>query len=389
MTVKEKMEKKDILLTTVLALVTAGLFLIPVSFGQPPAGSVERVRAEVVAVENDGIEQFGIVKTGDQRLTLRILDGRFRGETVEGTNMLLGKMDLDKIFTAGDKALVTLNLDPQKTRILSNQVVDHYRIRVELFLLLLFAGLLIAYAGWTGLKALISFVFTAAAIWKLMIPGFLLGIPPVPLSLLIVTAMTAVIIFLIAGVSRMGAVAFLGAISGVGSTALLSLGFGAAFRVHGAVKPFSETLLYSGYPHLNLTSIFLAGIFMASSGAVMDIAMDIAASMREVKEKHPGIGRKELILSGMRVGRAVVGTMTTTLLLAYSGGYTFVLMVFMAQGTPLVNVFNLNYVSSEILHTLVGSFGLVLVAPLTALFGGVLYTDSPAPVVREDILSQS
>lgn len=373
MIIKEKMERKDRILTLVLALVTASLFLIPVDFGAPQTGKTARVRAEVIAVENDTIEQFGIVKTGDQGVSLRILNGRFKGEVIEGNNMLLGKMDLDKIFTVGDKALVTLNLSPDGSRILSNQVVDHYRIRTELLLLFLFIGLLIVYAGWTGLKAVISFIFTAAAIWKLMIPGFLLGLPPVLLSLLIVTAMTAVIIFLIGGISRMGVVAYLGAISGVGMTALLSLGFGAAFKVHGAVKPFAETLLYSGYPHLNLTSIFLAGIFIASSGAVMDIAMDIAASMREVQEKHPEISRKELIFSGMRVGRAVVGTMTTTLLLAYSGGYTFVLMVFMAQGTPLVNVFNLIYVSSEILHTLVGSFGLVLVAPLTALFGGLLY----------------
>lgn len=31
---------------------------------------------------------------------------------------------------------------------------------------------------------------------------------------------------------------------------------------------------------------------------------------------------------------AAMGTMTTTLLLAYSGGYLSLLMVFMAQGTP-------------------------------------------------------
>lgn len=387
MLTSEKMERKDRILTLVLAVITASLFLIPVRFGAPPAGKVARVRAEVIAVDNDTIEQFGIVKTGDQGVSLRILNGRFKGQIIDGNNMLLGKMDLDKIFQVGDTALVTLNLSPDGGRILSNQVVDHYRIRTELLLLFLFIGLLVVYAGWTGVKAVISFIFTAAAIWKLMIPGFLLGLPPVPLSMLIVTAMTAVIIFLIGGISRMGLVAFLGAISGVGTTALLSLGFGAAFKIHGAVKPFAETLLYSGYPHLNLTSIFLAGIFIASSGAVMDIAMDIAASMREVHEKHPEISRKELVFSGMRVGRAVVGTMTTTLLLAYSGGYTFVLMVFMAQGTPLVNVFNLIYVSSEILHTLVGSFGLVLVAPLTALYGGLLYVDPVEPAQIEDPLA--
>ena len=46
----------------------------------------------------------------------------------------------------------------------------------------------------------------------------------------------------------------------------------------------------------------------------------------------------------------------------------------MAQGTPLSTIFNLKYVASEILHTVVGSFGLCTVAPLTALTSGILLT---------------
>jgi Predicted multitransmembrane protein len=48
----------------------------------------------------------------------------------------------------------------------------------------------------------------------------------------------------------------------------------------------------------------------------------------------------------------------------------------MAQGTPIMNILNMTYVSSEILHTIVGSFGLVLVAPLTAVLAGVIFTNS-------------
>lgn len=105
----------------------------------------------------------------------------------------------------------------------------------------------------------------------------------------------------------------------------------------------------------------------------MDISMDVSASMNEVVIKKPEISVIELIKSGFSVGKAVVGTMTTTLLLAYSGGYTMLLMVFIAQGTPLLNILNLQYVSAEILNTIVGSFGLIAVAPLTAIIGGFIY----------------
>ena len=69
-----------------------------------------------------------------------------------------------------------------------------------------------------------------------------------------------------------------------------------------------------------------------------------------------------------------MGTMTTTLLFAYSGGYIALLMVFMAQGTPIDQMLNYKYVAAELIHTVIGSFGLVTVAPFTALCSGILFT---------------
>ena len=116
----------------------------------------------------------------------------------------------------------------------------------------------------------------------------------------------------------------------------------------------------------------MASIFIGSSGAVMDLAVDICSAVNEVVVQRPDIPWREAVRSGFHVGRAAMGTMTTTLLLAYSGGYVALLMVFMAQGTPLVSILNYKYVSSEIIHTIVGSFGLVTVAPFTALTSGFL-----------------
>ena len=78
----------------------------------------------------------------------------------------------------------------------------------------------------------------------------------------------------------------------------------------------------------------MASIFIGASGAVMDLSVDITSAVHEVVEKRPDLGWWEAARSGMNVGRAAMGTMTTTLLLAYSGGYVALLMVFMAQGTP-------------------------------------------------------
>ena len=137
---------------------------------------------------------------------------------------------------------------------------------------------------------------------------------------------------------------------------------------------YSESLLYAGYQNLNLSQIYMSGIFIGASGAMMDLSVDITSAVNEVIEKKPDIGWKEAARSGMNVGRAAMGTMTTTLLLAYSGGYIALLMTFMAQGTPIDNILNYKYVAAELLDTIVGSFGLVTVAPFTALTSAWLLT---------------
>jgi uncharacterized membrane protein len=182
-----------------------------------------------------------------------------------------------------------------------------------------------------------------------------------------------VITFSVGGLNRRGFATFCGSMMGVVLTCGLAWWFAGAFALHGAVRPFAETLLYSGYYNLRLTDIFVASVFIASSGAVMDLAMDIAASMDEIKRKHPQIGIFEHIRSGLRVGRAVIGTMTTTLLLAYSSSHITMFLLFMAKRLPAQNILNAPFITAEILNIMVGSFGLVTVAPFTALVAGLLY----------------
>ena len=113
--------------------------------------------------------------------------------------------------------------------------------------------------------------------------------------------------------------------------------------------------------------VFDAGIrAMENSGVLFPMLRQLGLDIPFVK-------------SGVTIGRSVLGTMTTTLLLAYSGSYIALLMVFMAQGTPMINVFNYKYVASEVIHTIVGSFGLVAAAPLTAAASGLLLAKGEKP----------
>ncbi|MBQ6788273.1 MAG: YibE/F family protein [Lachnospiraceae bacterium] len=332
----------------------------------------DRCKAEVLRTDESAVVHSGLIRSGEQYCIVRLQGGIFKGQETEAYNMLSGSLENDKIYTVGDFAMVVVS--HQNGEILSVNMIDHYRMDKEFLLMFFFAVVLVIFAGKTGLKSLLSFAIAVLSIWKILVPACLNGVNPILAGFCIVIALTVVIISLVYGYDRRFLAASSGAVLGTMMTCILGIIFTDLFKIHGAVMTNSESLLYAGFENLNLTQIFMASVFIGASGAIMDIAVDITSAVNEVVEKKPEISAKEAVLSGIHVGRAAMGTMTTTLLLAYSGGYLTLLMVFMAQGTPIYNILNYKYVASEILHTIVGSFGLVAVAPFTSLMSGFLLT---------------
>lgn len=349
------------------------LLLLPTGFeGALVYQEAERCTARVLSVDDSAIIDTGLVRSGEQRCQLEILDGMFQGQTVSGVNMLNGSLEQDKVFQPGDKALVVVSHDGDT--ITNVTMSDHYRLSWELVMAIGFAIFLILFAGPTGVRAIASFVLTVLTLWKVLVPLYLKGWNPIWVGLAITLFLTLIIIALVYGFDRRCWAAVSGSFLGILVTCVLGVLFTDLFQIHGAVMSYSESLLYSGYQDLNLTQIFMASIFIGASGAIMDLSVDITSAVYEVVEKRPDLTWWEATRSGMNVGRAAMGTMTTTLLFAYSGGYVALLMVFMAQGTPVENILNYKYVAAELIHTVIGSFGLVTVAPFTALCAGVFLT---------------
>lgn len=368
--IKESKALGPVMLWLCLLLV---LLAIPTGFESALAyQNADRVSALVLDTDESDIIDTGLVRSGEQRCRVRILGGRFRGEEATAVNRLNGSLAEDKLFSPGDRAFVVVSHSGGK--ITTVFMTDHYRLDKEAMLAGLFLLLLLLFARGTGLRAILSFVDTVLLLWKVLIPSLLKGWNPIWVSMGLVLVLTMLVLSLIYGWDRRCMAASSGAALGILVTAVLGYFFTDLFQIHGAVMESSESLLYAGYQHLNLTKIFVASIFLGSSGAVMDLSVDICSAVYEVVEKKPGITAKEAIASGFAVGRAACGSTTTTLLLAYSGSYIALLMVFMAQGTPVALMLNYKYVAAEIVHTIVGSFGLVTVAPLTAITSGLLLT---------------
>ena len=356
----------------VFIVLLALLWWIPTGFQKQIYVNSEGVKAKVVEVNNKGVYSTGMIQQGDQRCTIEILEGEHKGQQVEGMNLLTGKLEFDKMFKPGDEAWVLLELDSSNEVIFAN-MVDYYRIDQQIFLIGLFVILIIAFSGFTGVRTLLSFSFALFSIVKILIPCLLKGIPPLLVALMVGNLLTVITLLLVAGCNKKAYTAIISSMICSLMTCLLAIVFGDLFKMHGAVMDWSESLLYAGYQHLDLTAIFQAGIYLACSGAILDLSIDISAALDEVIKNNPSVSRANLIKSGLSIGKSVVGSQTTTLLLAYMGSYITILMVYMAQGTPLMSILNSQKVSSEILHTFVGCIGLVLVSPLTAIICGIVY----------------
>ncbi len=367
---KEKLrEKLPVIVGIVLIII---LILIPTGFEDAQIyQGTERVPAEVLSADNSQIVDNGLIRTGEQSCSVRVLKGKFRDRTIDSAvNMLTGSYENDKIFSVGDKALIIISYNGSE--ILSAAMIDHYRLDYEIILAVIFAVILVATAGKTGFRSLLSFILTVLAVWKVIVPLYLKGADPIISGAIFTALLSVMIIAMVYGFDKRCFAAVAGVMSGVVVALLFGAVFTSLFKIHGAVMSMSESLLYCGYGNLSLTSIFTAAIFIGSSGAMMDLAVDITSAMHEITLKKPDIGKKELIVSGMNIGKAVMGTISTTLLLAYTGSCIAMLMVFTAQGTPLINILNYKYVAAEIVHTVAGSIGLTAVAPLTAVLGGML-----------------
>ena len=164
----------------VLVCLLAIVFLIflPTGFeGALLYQEAERCTARVLEVDNSTIVDTGLVRSGEQRCELEILDGAFEGQIVTGINLLNGSLEQDKLFSPGDRAQVVVSHDGEA--ITNVTMTDHYRLGWEVLMAAGFALFLILFAGPTGVRAIASFALTVLTLWKVLVPLYLKGWNPI------------------------------------------------------------------------------------------------------------------------------------------------------------------------------------------------------------------
>ena len=368
-------KRSNYIICAVMVVVCALLLLVP-DRHENQTTLIPREQVRIDTVDNSALYPIGIVYSGVQACTVTVMTGESKGASGIASNYLNSALDKDKLFKVGDVAYAMVQKNGET---LTVTLIDHYRASTELWIFVALAFALMLFGGIIGVGTLISLGASGIIIWKLLIPLLLDLVDPILASFVTVLVLTALIDLLVAGFTKRCAVAFLGSLAGTFTTFVLAMLLTDALKLDGGDIPYIVPLLSQSSMMVNTRALFIGMMFIANSGALMDLSIDISVACEEIQHRCETISRREMLKSALVVGRGVLGTMATTLMLAYSGNYLSMLMYFAGQGTPLMDVVNLKYVSSQLLTTLVGSFGLVATAPFAALFASLVYGRRDVP----------
>lgn len=110
--------------------------------------------------------------------------------------------------------------------------------------------------------------------------------------------------------------------------------------------------------------VFIAGLFIGSLGAVMDVSITMASSIFALYENNNNISIQALKTSGMDIGRDVMGTITSILFFAYISGSIPMLILYLKNASPLGFTLSLN-LSLELARALAGGIGIALTIPIS------------------------
>jgi uncharacterized membrane protein len=373
---------KSTILPLLLALALLALVsCAPSGSGEPPAvqdweaaadGQII-LRARVIDIVSES-EDVDFEESGQNIrttvFTARITAGPMSGSVVTCRLVAYAYIDYNvKSPKAGNAIYLHPTWDENGQPL--GELADYNRTGGLAALFVLFVAVLCLIGGKTGARSLVALVFTAVGLLFVFLPMVKAGASPVFSALLVCSLVTIITLVIIGGLSAKTFAALLGIIAGLVVSGILTAIMQSVMKMTGAID--SESVRLSQMPameHISLNGLMFAAILIGALGAAMDVGVSIASALEELNRKS-GIQGAELVESGMRIGRDVMGTMTNTLVLAYVGGSLHLIMLISMDTSQLGYLFSWELIATEFLRALAGSIGLICIVPATALISAI------------------
>lgn len=328
------------------------------------------VRAQVLEVVSEELEDSAL-GTG-QQLGKQLLKVRFSdGTEVELYNYLTDTHNIlareaDTIIVCAD---TPENAEPYYT------VYNYDRIPALTGLILVFILLLIAVGRRKGFDAFLAILFTLIFILSVTLPVLYNGGSAVLIGLVTVLLSTAVTLALMHGPTKQCLLGILTTLLGELAACLLFAVFSGWFHLTGFQTDSAEgLLLIAQQTGLDIRMLLTAGMMISSLGAVMDVAVSVLSALREVAHASGNPDRVMLFKSGISMGRDLIGTMSNTLIFAFTGGALATMLVFYSYGVQTQQLLNSDYLAVEIAQGLCSTAAVILTVPAAAAMGALFFS---------------
>lgn len=338
------------------------------------------VKAVVNEIVEDNIQEDGS-RIGYQKVMLRVLSGKLKGQLIEGTSFAGYLYGAD--CTVGMKVIASISKyeDNASAAVYSYDRSNIIYIFVGLFLLMLWI-----IGGKKGFKSAIGLVFTFICIIYLFLPILYKGYSPFLSAVIVIILITIVSLYLIDGITKKSISAMIGTIIGVIIAGICAAGFGYVAKISGYnVSEVEELVFVANNTELKVGGILFSAILIASLGAVMDVSMSISSTLTEIYNHNKNIGRVELFKSGINVGRDMMGTMSNTLILAFTGGSINTLILNYAYALKHNQIINMYEIGIEIMQGVSGSIAIILSVPLVSIISSYFFTYGRKKSLRSKI----
>jgi uncharacterized membrane protein len=263
-------------------------------------------------------------------------------------------------------------------------VTDWIRRPALIALGLIFLASVVVVARLKGLRAFLATAISLVIVIAFMLPRILADWNPVLVSLLGVGGILLLAIYFVHGLNWSTTAALIGTYAAIIVTILLGLLFSEWAYLTGFGSEEAMMLSFSA-EQVDLRGLLLAGLLIGALGALTDITIVQASVVRELALLNPKFSIWELYSRGMNVGYDHVGSLVNTLVLAYTGAALPLFLLLNLNEFNFSRALNLELVATEVVHTLVGSIGLILAVPFTTLIAAFMFRGNRLAVTRQEL----
>ena len=354
----------------IIALILFGIVIYYANHDRPTYHSsdtsgIEYEVAKVTGIVNDNTVQDATtgLQIGTKTLQVKILTGRYKGDTVQIDNYLSALYNVN--VKQGAKISVRIDTSENGYQV---SVYNYYRVPQLIGCVAVFLLLLIVIGGKKGAKSAGALIFTMVCIIWILLPMALKGYSALLITIILIFLCSIVSFVMTAGVNKKAVSASISSFCGV----LAGAGFALIAQKIMTVTTYqmdeAETLLLiMTTTKLQIKDLLLCGVLIACISAVMDVAMSITSSVLEVHRVNPERSTKELFQSGMIIGRDAMGTMANTLILAFAGSSLNMMLMIYSYGVSFQQLMNTDFIAIEVIQSIAGSIGIIFTVPFAAL----------------------